>query len=423
MNKENRPTLFFFNISISLLWSIWYIFTTHGRVPRLIFLYGPAWPLPRSRFRICFDNFARTFFCTLSKLSNLIASVDLRGKDKKNIPAEVVPIDQIYRVAENTVATINRTAFIRFFSIEMFKAQEAAKDGYVSGLALTKNRTFPDVEFAYVLNGRWAPIHMFLQALQDRGTVKQLRYLEVIDSPTGKRIFESITHPWEIRTFYDLAKSAQDRNLVLTPTPFFEFRRKGLDKDGAKFAKSQTQRYNKAIDISLFTSSLEEQIGFNYSSKDAINLTKTALRELARFQLMGYRCALRLHPNTAFKHFRDQRVWQRWAAILNEIGVDVVPPESSVSSYDMIEASTVVLTIGSTIGAEAAYLGKIAFDFLETSLPVLCGCVTSYSRSTCINELSNIGQSPRPSEVAFDLFGFANYNIGTPIPKWLTLKN
>jgi hypothetical protein len=86
---------------------------------------------------------------------------------------------------------------------------------------------------------------------------------------------------------------------------------------------------------------------------------------------------IRMHPHTLLKHTRDQQWWRDFTARVSGRQVCVVAPESRVDSYALVESADVVLTIGSTIGIEAAYLqvpsatlGPTLYDSLDVTTSV-----------------------------------------------------
>lgn len=65
---------------------------------------------------------------------------------------------------------------------------------------------------------------------------------------------------------------------------------------------------------------------------------------------------IRIHPHTLMKNSMDQHLWSRFQETAGR-HVVVIPPDSTIDSYALAESSDLVLSIGSTMGIEAAYWG------------------------------------------------------------------
>jgi len=111
----------------------------------------------------------------------------------------------------------------------------------------------------------------------------------------------------------------------------------------------------------FFHSSEDELITTDLVSKNwgkQHNALFKLVKNLSHFS--NIRLIIRAHPNLAYKSVKERGVW-------NKIGTDLekqfewitfLPPESSIDSYELILQSEGVITVGSTIGVEAAFLGK-----------------------------------------------------------------
>lgn len=139
-----------------------------------------------------------------------------------------------------------------------------------------------------------------------------------------------------------------------------------------KRIKGQTQKFTRFQTISLNRHDKNPFFVFFHSSEDELITTDLiskswgkqidALNRLVESmaQLDGIDLIIRAHPNLSHKSDEEVRLW-------NKIGADLefkfnwisyLGPESKVNSYDLILQSEGVVTFGSTIGVEAAYLEK-----------------------------------------------------------------
>ena len=111
----------------------------------------------------------------------------------------------------------------------------------------------------------------------------------------------------------------------------------------------------------FFHSSEDELITTDLISKNWGNQTDALFRlveNLSHFS--GFRLIIRAHPNLAHKSRKEREVWDKIGRNLEQEfeWISFLPPESSIDSYELILQSEGVITVGSTIGVEAAFLGK-----------------------------------------------------------------
>ncbi|NEO95036.1 MAG: hypothetical protein F6K56_34530 [Moorea sp. SIO3G5] len=103
---------------------------------------------------------------------------------------------------------------------------------------------------------------------------------------------------------------------------------------------------------------------------------------------------IRVHPHVLEKSSEDHNWWNS----LTGKNVQVIPPDSKVDSYALIDWADVVVTYGSTIGVEAAYWGKPSV-LLGDSLYSGLGCVYQpRSEAEVYPLLENDKIAPLPQE-------------------------
>ena len=106
-----------------------------------------------------------------------------------------------------------------------------------------------------------------------------------------------------------------------------------------------------------FSNSDDEAVGFwdqwNQGLGSQIDCVRTLI---AHFEKNGNsKLVIRMHPNLASKPQADQ---VEWMELKESKFVKLILPLEKVSSYSLIESSSGVITFGSTIGIEAAYMSK-----------------------------------------------------------------
>lgn len=145
---------------------------------------------------------------------------------------------------------------------------------------------------------------------------------------------------------------------------FFEDRRKGADKSWWSFThRQQYGRLPEAWDpkkrnIVIFNSSEDEiaAVGDEWQSDLYARQSIGIERIVADLNVLApdTRVYLRLHPNLAGVDNADLR---RLRSIQSP-NLYLIEPESSISSYELLDHATTVLTFGSTVGIEATFWGK-----------------------------------------------------------------
>lgn len=109
--------------------------------------------------------------------------------------------------------------------------------------------------------------------------------------------------------------------------------------------------------ILYFSNSDDEAVGFWEHWSQHLGTQVECVKELIRIidAQNEFYLVIRLHPNLATKPMSDQA---EWLDLPNSEKVRVINPSDPISSYSLIQGSQAVITFGSTIGIEAAYMSK-----------------------------------------------------------------
>lgn len=141
---------------------------------------------------------------------------------------------------------------------------------------------------------------------------------------------------------------------------FFEARRNNEVTNDVSFTGNQENGLlslsGKPI-LAIFTSSADElrvagNQWFTTASEDPTSFIKEVAKQLGK----DYRIIVRMHPNQAGDRTGAAKDMLDTLRITPD--VEVISPNSKVSSYELLDLSQVVLTFGSTIGLEATFWGK-----------------------------------------------------------------
>jgi hypothetical protein len=109
--------------------------------------------------------------------------------------------------------------------------------------------------------------------------------------------------------------------------------------------------------IAMFTSSLDEQValGDDWSTNKVFSTQCEAINYILSHSKGDIHYYIRIHPNLKGINYKDHVDLYQYDKLPN---ATVIPPESKVSSYDLMDACEKVISFGSSTGLEACYWGK-----------------------------------------------------------------
>lgn len=215
----------------------------------------------------------------------------------------------------------------------------------------------------FVYNGRFTLERAVLDACKDTGIIGYC-----YDNAGYDTDFEVC--PWSLHDWSLLQQRMKDlwarESSPLAATyarDWFESRILRLDPANARFVAAQKSGQGISLDpemklVVFFSSSIDEvaELDFDWSEyfnsqSEALQTLKDVCSEDSSMQLV-----VRSHPHMRLKSIADQQLWEE---SIEEISPDLhVEPESEVDSYWLAQRADVVVTYGSTMGVEAAFLGK-----------------------------------------------------------------
>ena len=109
--------------------------------------------------------------------------------------------------------------------------------------------------------------------------------------------------------------------------------------------------------IAIFTSSQDELValGDDWANDQLFPNQDDAIGYILRHASPGIHFYIRIHPNLKGINYKDHVNLYQYDALPN---ATVIPPESKVSSYDLMDACEKAITFSSSVGLEACYWGK-----------------------------------------------------------------
>jgi len=316
-------------------------------------------------------------------------SNNLRSKEIRRLIHKLVESDSRFLANVNILDSIN-------FTIKPYKdtqrSKEVARAELISRLRdsnpclthnlealkqysqiyLNLNKFFIDYlskntfEKAYVFNGR----PLCERAFNDAAITKlqKVYYFETYNENWGDKyfIFKKPTHSVKYRSevmekFSQSEEVKNQKKYNNISRSWFDQRIAGVTQSYTKHQFSSGKFSRKKPYYVFFHSSQDEldMVGLNDRYwGDQIEILKILVR-IFKAQ-SNYDLLLRIHPHLKYKSPRDQHVWSKIGENLQikYPWFTYFGPMNSVSSYDLVRQAHGVITSGSTIGVEAAYLKK-----------------------------------------------------------------
>lgn len=218
----------------------------------------------------------------------------------------------------------------------------------------------------YVFNGRFAIERAVLRACQEKG-------VECCTHERGHDLSHYTLYPNTMP--HDLAYWRRAINEAWEAEPdaerrtglarrFYEDRARGQVQSWYSFVAEQSpgalpEGFDpKKRNIVIFNSSEDEFAAIDSSHGSGVYVgQEEAIRMLAQdLEKLGggYRLYLRTHPNLRSVDNSQTRFLREFRSP----GITIIPADSPVSTYALMQAADLVLTFGSTMGIEAAFWGK-----------------------------------------------------------------
>ena len=239
----------------------------------------------------------------------------------------------------------------------------SCSDLFYSTIDLIEKYKFDKI---YIFNGRVAHARAILRACQFK-TVKFLihdrgnnsNYYELYDDlPHSLNLF-----PQNIERYWNLENDENKKNEIANT--FYDERIQGKEQSWVSFVKDQTfdklpSDWDKnKKNIVIYTSSEDEfaAVGKEWENPLYKNQSEGILSIINDDKInlnKDIHIYIRIHPN--LKGVNNSSTKPLF--LINKNNVTVIPPESDISTYNLMFNADKILTFGSTVGIEAVYWGK-----------------------------------------------------------------
>ena len=278
-----------------------------------------------------------------------------------------------------------------------------------------------DFDLVYLFNGRFCATRGILRAvqqskvkfrIQERGC-NTSKYCLMTDVPHDRRYIQKyIRRLWE-------AHQTDAEARVKAAREFFDDRRRGEPQCWPSFTDHQhagvpEELSSKSTLISYFSSSDDEYIavgdafdqqGFSTQAQ-AIQALIDAIATRGDMHLV-----IRVHPHLRHKAESYRRFWEQLPVPHN---CTIIPADSPVSSYGLIDASDLVVTYGSTVGIEATYYAKPSLLLGSAEYDNLDVCNRAFTAESIVEFISKPSDWVVHDQVGVHMYGFYQNMHGVP---------
>lgn len=265
----------------------------------------------------------------------------------------------------------------------------------------------------YIYNGRWSTVRSAVRACEqagieyythERGADCRSFALYRNTLPQDKADFRAqVVASWQ-------AASGQPSAITIGER-FFHDRRQRVEKGWFSFVKSQeTGRVpadweRTSERIVFFTSSEFETAAISDKATGRIYASQSKAlprlaRELARRRPRAH-IWVRVHPND-----KSPAAVAQWTAAAQGLdNVTLVPPETAIDSYAMLDGAERVLSFGSTVGIEATFWGRPSISAEDSFFEGLDALHEAHTEASLLELLARPDLRPKDREAAI-AFGY-----------------
>lgn len=232
-----------------------------------------------------------------------------------------------------------------------------------------------------VFNGRFAAAAALRQAGLEHG-VEVLHHERGCDA--GKfHIYDALPHDSarlvrDMETAWLDAAQGDEAAAIAIANSFYVSKRQGAGVGWPSFVEGQDDEAAREVlrpiakrPLVAYFSTSDDEFDFLLEPGSPWNdqiENVMVLSELA--QRLGYGLVVRVHPGMAVRPRREQWRWEQLAETLSGDHFRIISPNDRASSYAILDAASIVVTSGSTMGLEAGYWDKPS---------ILLGTATHYT--------------------------------------------
>lgn len=378
--------------------------------------------------RTCVSTFQNALNCLTGTFTVLTLEDILSLKDlEKNIPAFTYSDIEEFRNLYHESFDIGMAVFSSIVSMtrnpkpDLVKYKSLIGKQILASLhvyeAIKKVIQDSNIDLTYVFNARFATLRACLRACEhvnvDCNVLEEGR-----DRSTYSVFPNTMPHSFEFYTKLineTWENGHEDKELIALS--YFNDRSQSKNERVGHFTKHQDQeklpaRWNpNHTNIVFFTSSEDEFVAIGKDwDKSVYKDQATAIQTIAQslIELPTYNIYVRMHPN--LKGLYNYSIID--VIKIKQNNVEIILPDSDVSSYNLLKNADIIITAGSSMGLEATVFNKPSI-LTGSSLYMNLNC--TYNPATHEELISIILSKPKakPKEGALK-YGYMLKHFGIP---------
>lgn len=322
------------------------------------------------------------------RINVMLADLDLKHKDKETLAAAVnVEKVDIYESAYSQLITYLRDSDPDL-NINWNIFRTFLEEGIRSYISAKSHMIKFEPEKVYIFNGRLPRYRPMMRIAQQTG--KEVLVYEYPSSNFQTYLISKNTYPHNIReTSIQFKKTFHERNpefneVKVQANEWFKGRStkkfEGVDRD---LFNNIFPHISQPYVIPIEWNQNNFHLVFFISTQDELNQIEenvallpfdqiTAIN-LLRENFPEINLTIKIHPRLNGCDLKFTRKIKSFKKFLN---ISVIHPESEIDSYNLVSQADLILTFGSTIGVEAAFMKKPVLN-VGSSIYESFGCVVS----------------------------------------------
>ncbi|WP_456450178.1 capsular polysaccharide export protein, LipB/KpsS family [Hydrogenimonas sp.] len=296
--------------------------------------------------------------------------------------------------------------------------------------ALSVHKTFSafldEIDFDRVIlfNGRYSSLRPLLRLAQQKD-------LEVDVHERGhtfgrfslsKGVYPHAIEYVEDRILHYAHDETPDETKRALGAEWFDQRRGGVVQNWTDFTKEQTkgllpQKFSQSdFNLVIFNSSEDEFVAIEEWKNPYYRNQNEGIRKIAESfsDDAGVRIYLRVHPN--LKGIENSQTRELEILKNSLSNLTVIPADSPVNTYALMDAADLVVTFGSTAGIEAAYAGKPSVVMGRAPYLILESNIIPTSHDAMVRMVRDLarGKELPPVKARAYLYGYYIQSSGIP---------
>jgi hypothetical protein len=311
-----------------------------------------------------------------------IEGLEILRRGRKSGQKRDLDLNELEIAAEQSMMSLLRQESFGFLGLDKTYAKQMMTERAV-GLwdeLWARQDQFSYVDSVYVPNGRFP--HEKVLASFFKNFPVSLKYWEMSGDHDGYFIDEAETHLWSRhRKKIDayVSENINDQEKLDWAEGWIEARQSGAKNPFAKLWRSTHEDLGTQLPrqmVVFFSSSSDELGAIPVEEMKELGHQHQALEILAQCLVSSnLSLVIRIHPNLLNKpfsqFFREFRSFRKLTERFRH--VTLIPPWSNVNSYDLAMRADLIAVHGSTMGVEAAALGKRVLTTQRTAYSPVVG--------------------------------------------------